>query len=215
MWSSGGGSSKDVAALINDAVNLSWKYFHQYDKNGDEPKEHRDNYVAVVQNAMMSKLGSAVNTKIGEMDNYLGTLQNLHKKRFGSITGALYDPEIGWNKGYRMQPWDLMTAMDPDPWKPMHPKMDIPFGVPFDHPEEQSKGYLRFKWYFYLADNSLNPTPIVADPILYEIARVKARKFFYKDFYDHVMLRANIRGFRELNEGFGWDHYKNTGNITN
>lgn len=140
-------------------------------RNKSASADENSRYARFVNSAAKSYLEPIVDARIAEANKYKETLGKLHEKRFGNIKGPLYDPERGWNTAYRMRQSDLMSAIPPNPFQGIHHNLDIAKGVPWPYQEEKTVGYLPFKWQFYLDDGSLYGTPMVADPILFEMAR--------------------------------------------
>lgn len=156
-------------------------------------------YKSIVLKAAKNNLEPIVDARMAEARQYRQNLKKYHEKRFGSVKGPIYDPDKGWNPGYRVRQIDLMTAMSSNPFEAIHPRMDIPIGVPWPDPEVNSIGYMPFKWRFYTTGNQLWNAPMVADPILFEMERAFQREQFWATLWNKVFTNPV-----KIEKGFGF-----------
>ena len=121
---------------------------------------------------LKQKLQATVLPQIKGLDNYI---QKLSKStRFKNVTGPLYDPNTGWNPGYRVFAKDLTTIIPLKPFEALHKTNDIYFGKPTEA-ESESIGFMPFTW---IQDGA----KISVHPILYELARAKAIREIYNRY---------------------------------
>lgn len=93
--------------------------------------------------------------------------------RFKNVRGPLYDPEQGWNPGYRVLASDLLTVIPAKPFSSIHLKRDLT--IPYANvrgPETNSIGFLPFGWV-------QRGVPISVNPIGYELQRAIAIRKIY------------------------------------
>ena len=87
--------------------------------------------------------GKAISSQVKALDAYIAHLSQ--SKRFKGVKGPLYDPDKGWNPGYRVYASDLMSPIPLKPFEAIHPKADVPFGQPVEA-EVNSIGFMPFTW---------------------------------------------------------------------
>ena len=87
------------------------------------------------------------------------------------MKGYLYDPENGWNPGYRVVASDLRSIIPLTPFERLHKKADVFFGQTAG-PDSNSMGYVPFTWI-------QNGVRVCVNPILYELARARAIRRLY------------------------------------
>jgi hypothetical protein len=110
-----------------------------------------------------------IKPQITAIDKYI--LQLSKSTRFQNVKGPLYDPNTGWNVGYRVFASDLKTPIPLTPFEAVHKQADIPFGQPAAA-EVDSIGFMPFKWI-------QKGVQICVHPIKYELARAKAIRDIY------------------------------------
>jgi len=106
-----------------------------------------------------------------KLNKYIAVLSK--SRRFSAVKGPLYNPETGWNPGYRITAADLKTPIPLTPFQMVHDAADIQFGQPADE-EYSSEGYMPFTW----VQDGITMT---VNPLLYEIARAKAIRDMYQE----------------------------------
>lgn len=107
--------------------------------------------------------------QIQTLDNYIAQLSK--STRFKNVKGPLYDPNTGWNPGYRVFASDLMSIIPLNAFEALHKKADIAFGQPAEA-EANSIGFMPFTWI-------QNGVKMSVHPILYELSRAKAIREIY------------------------------------
>ena len=179
----------DFASALEAVVVGNYNAWVESRKVGDERKAagiHR----GMVMSSVKRNLKPVVEARIKQLTEYLKNLKKLHENRFEKVKGPLYDIDRGWNPAYRLNVFDLLSAMPMNPFLPLHGKMDLTKGVPYGQEETLSKGYMPFKWWFYTADGKKFGTPIVADPIKHEMARAEQRIRWLNDMLQHLGTRT-------------------------
>ena len=111
----------------------------------------------------------AIMPQINTLDDYILKLSK--SPRFKNVKGPLYDPNTGWNPGYRVMAADLRSIIPLNPFEALHKTADVYFGKPADA-EVDSIGFMPFTW---MQDGA----KISVHPINYEIARAKAIRQIY------------------------------------
>ena len=103
------------------------------------------------------------------LDKYISKLAK--SQRFKNVKGPLYDPNTGWNPGYRVMANDLRSIIPLKPFEALHKTPDVYFGQPADA-EVDSIGYMPFTW---MQDG----VKLTVHPINYELARAKGIREIY------------------------------------
>ena len=117
-------------------------------------------------------MAEAIVPQIKTLDSYI--LQLSKSQRFKNVKGPLYDPNTGWNRGYRVMASDLRSIIPLKPFEALHKTADVYFGKPADA-EVDSIGFMPFTW---IQDGA----KISVHPINYELARAKAIREIYNRY---------------------------------
>ena len=117
-------------------------------------------------------MAEAIIPQIKTLDSYI--LQLSKSQRFKNVKGPLYDPNTGWNRGYRVMASDLRSIIPLKPFEALHKTPNVYFGQPADA-ESDSIGFMPFTW---IQDGA----KISVHPINYEIARAKAIREIYNRY---------------------------------
>ena len=117
------------------------------------------------------KIAEAIIPQIKTLDSYI--LQLSKSPRFKNVKGPLYDPDTGWNPGYRVYASDLRSIIPLKPFEALHKTADVYFGQPADA-EMDSIGFMPFTW---MQDG----VKISVHPINYELARAKGIRGIYEN----------------------------------
>ena len=78
--------------------------------------------------AMRLKTMLNVHEQVKVLDRYIAQLNA--SKRFQNVRGLLYDPNTGWNAGYRVYANDLRSIIPLKPLEALHSRPDVYFGEP-------------------------------------------------------------------------------------
>lgn len=152
---------------------------HWYGNNRDAMKNARDERFAEYgRRYWASPIHGLIAGQISTLDEYIKQLNAYNDRRFGNVSGPLYDMDSGWNPQLRIHQADLLSALPREPFSDIHPKRDIPIGIAPTEPEEDSIGYMPFKWFH---DQS---TVMYVNPIAMEIVRAKARQDWWRHLLD-------------------------------
>lgn len=143
---------------------------------------------AMNQKAEMLKLkiAEAIIPQIKTLDSYI--LQLSKSPRFKNVKGPLYDPNTGWNPGYRVYASDLRSIIPLKPFEALHKTADVYFGQPADA-EADSIGFMPFTW---IQDG----VKMSVHPINYELERAKGIRKIYENLLKSLnrMTGANPYG---------------------
>ncbi len=120
--------------------------------------------------ARQAAFANTIVPQINALDKYI--LQLSKSQRFKNIKGPLYDPNTGWNPGYRVYASDLRSIIPLKPFESIHKTADVYFGQPADA-EADSIGFMPFTW---MQDGA----KISVHPILYELERAKGIRKLYE-----------------------------------
>lgn len=148
------------------------------DKQG---RTYIDAYGDALLKARMEILVKTLMPQCVAIDKYVKQLSQL--QRFKNVKGPLYDPNTGWNPGYRVYASDLRSIIPLTPFEAIHLKPDVYFGKPAAA-EVDSIGFMPFTW---MQDG----VKMSVHPINYEIARAKA----IRKIYEKVLLDSGMPGF--------------------
>ena len=69
------------------------------------------------------KIAEAIIPQIKTLDSYI--LQLSKSPRFKNVKGPLYDPDTGWNPGYRVYASDLRSIIPLKPFEALHKTADV------------------------------------------------------------------------------------------
>ena len=127
-------------------------------------------YREIKEKARRETIGKTITPQILAIDNYIGQLSK--SQRFKNVKGPLYDPNTGWNPGYRVYASDLRSIIPLNPFESVHQKPDIYFGKPAEA-EVDSIGFMPFTW---IQDG----VKMAVHPINYEIARARGIRMIYQ-----------------------------------
>lgn len=161
-------ASQEFAKYLDEAAKQGMTWTGGFDKSKVDPETLKKG------ERMKKKLQDTIMPQIKGLDNYI---QKLSKStRFKNVRGPLYDPNTGWNPGYRVFAKDLTTIIPLKPFEALHKTNDIYFGKPTEA-ESESIGFMPFTW---IQDGA----KISVHPILYELARAKAIREIYKKYLE-------------------------------
>ena len=163
--------AKEYQEAWKKAKSSSWTY-----KGAKEKLKPSEEKFRAERKKIIYDLWAQISPQITAIDKYI--LQLSKSTRFQNVKGPLYDPNKGWNIGYRVLASDLMTPIPLTPFEAVHSKPDIPFGQPAAA-EVDSIGFMPFKWIQKGVQQCVHP-------IKYELARAKAIRDIYKRYLDEL-----------------------------
>lgn len=102
------------------------------------------------------------------------------------MTGPLYDPVYGWNKGYRVYKADLMSPIPMTPFEEIHNKADIPIGQ-LSRGSDEYIGIMPFTW-------MQNGVEFSAHPINFEIQRATKIREIWTDLWTAICTGHKLYG---------------------
>ena len=201
---------------ISGAMDAKW-YLDQWKKDPNLYKKYNGDYFAYIKDvkkqvSQKMLMGSTISGQIKALDAYIDTLSK--STRFKNVKGALYDPNTGWNVGYRVTSADLMSPIPLKPFEAIHSKADVPFGKPAKE-EVDSIGVMPFTW-------MQNGAKIAVHPVNYEMERAKALRKLYAwvaeqagntmfktDFFGNNQSMANFNKVIQDKGGKAWLEWNN------
>ena len=170
--------SGDILVNIHDASQAYAKYIQEAREESDPIfkksyiEENLSDETKERGIRLKKRLYDIIMPQIKMLDDYILKLSK--SQRFKNVQGPLYDPNTGWNRGYRVFASDLRTIIPLNPFESLHKTNDIFFGKPAEE-ESESIGFMPFTW---IQDG----VKISVHPILYELARAKAIRGIYEQF---------------------------------
>lgn len=142
------------------------------------------------EKAKQAAFANTIVPQINMLDRYI--LQLSKSQRFKNVKGPLYDPNTGWNPGYRVYASDLRSIIPLKPFESIHKTADVYFGQPADA-EADSIGFMPFTW---IQDG----TKISVHPINYELERAKGIRNLYESLMRELGYAAtNQYGYKQPN----------------
>lgn len=158
-------SIHNISEKYNKAVNDAMGQFGYDQKTNKEVAER----LRKQKLQLIGQMKEVVVPQIQTLDNYIAQLSK--STRFKNVKGPLYDPNTGWNPGYRVFASDLKSIIPLNAFEALHKKADIAFGQPAEA-EANSIGFMPFTWI-------QNGVKMSVHPILYELSRAKAIREIY------------------------------------
>lgn len=171
------GNRKDLLVRINTGAqeveaSLQQAYKEWYSNPNLFGKMNFNDYAVKRSRPVMQQaVAGPIRQQVARLDKYIEMLSK--STRFKNVKGYLYDPENGWNPGYRVVASDLRSIIPMTPFEELHKKADIFFGQPAG-PDSNSMGYVPFTW---IQDGAR----VCVHPILYELARARAIRDIYSN----------------------------------
>ena len=165
---------------MHNAVQEHMKEWMEKTGRSHTAEEWRQARQIAEEKARQAAFANTIVPQMNALDKYI--IQLSKSQRFKNVKGPLYDPNTGWNPGYRVYASDLRSIIPLRPFEALHKTADVYFGNPADA-EADSIGFMPFTW---MQDG----VKLSVHPINYELERAKG----IRKIYEALMTRLGRSG---------------------
>lgn len=169
----------NVGQMHNAVQEHMKEWMEKTGKHAGSNEYYKERQIAEAK-ARQSAFANTIVPQMNALDKYI--IQLSKSQRFKNVKGPLYDPNTGWNPGYRVYASDLRSIIPLKPFESLHKTADVYFGNPADA-EADSIGFMPFTW---MQDG----VKLSVHPLNYELERAKG----IRKIYEKLMTRLGRAG---------------------